>query len=75
MANRSSRAAYAGYWGYAWDEYEAVWNLSPSADAPHASPLMQLTGERQSLAARRPFGCLAYVNDPRGEGDKGMRGH
>ena len=72
-ARRTNREAYARLWGFAWDEYEAVLNLSPSTDAPHASPLMKLSGEKQSVAARRPFGCLAYVNDSE-VGDKVTHG-
>ena len=66
---RATKAAIAPFWGYAWEEYEAVLNLCPSTEKEHASPLLMLSGEKQQAAARRPFGCLMYVNDPE-KGDK-----
>lgn len=62
------------YWGYAWDEHEALLQVAPSSSAPYHSPEMKLTGKKGQGAMRRPFGCLAYINDPRyNETNKGTK--
>ena len=62
------------WWGYAWDEYEALLAICPGSEAPWLSPYEQATGEKPKGAMRRPWGCLCYINDPRyDETDKGNK--
>jgi hypothetical protein len=61
--SRTQKESIAKFWGYAWEEYEQVLNICPTADDPTVSPLQRLSGEKQPAAARRPFGCLMYIND------------
>ena len=59
--SRTQKESIAKFWGYAWEEYEQVLNICPTADDPTVSPLQRLSGEKQPAAARRPFGCLMYT--------------
>ena len=53
------------WWGYAWDDGEEAAALTPDLEPPHHCPDHKIKGHKVKGAHRRPFGCLAYVPDPR----------
>ena len=58
------------WWGPAWEFQEMVEPYIPSRHSPHATGIQAVTGTMpKELPPFRPFGCLAYVHDPR-KGDK-----
>jgi hypothetical protein len=52
------------WWALAWEEWEEVNNLLPRRD-DEVSPMEKITHEKPRAGMRRPWGCLAYINDPR----------
>jgi hypothetical protein len=45
--SRTQKESIAKFWGYAWEEYEQVLNICPTADDPTISPLQRRSGEKQ----------------------------